>query len=125
MSIVDTFPGRLQIRGKARPASTACRVSRVNGPQLTWGGLRLAATSTRSSCCWWSARASARGNTSTGRRCSTACHGGEVSGEATATVRVIPDPTFDCTDVIGKVFDDATCNGYQDAGEKGLPGFAW
>jgi uncharacterized repeat protein (TIGR01451 family) len=44
------------------------------------------------------------------------------SGEATATVRVIPDPTFDCTDVIGKVFDDANRNGYQDAGEKGLPG---
>jgi uncharacterized repeat protein (TIGR01451 family)/fimbrial isopeptide formation D2 family protein len=45
-----------------------------------------------------------------------------ASGEATATVRVIPDPTFDCTDVIGKVFDDANRNGYQDAGEKGLPG---
>ena len=37
-----------------------------------------------------------------------------------ATVRVIPDPTFDCTDVIGKVFDDANRNGVQDAGEAGL-----
>jgi hypothetical protein len=45
-----------------------------------------------------------------------------ASSEATATVRVIPDPTFDCTDVIGKVFDDVNRNGYQDAGEKGLPG---
>ena len=41
---------------------------------------------------------------------------------ATATVRVIPDPTFDCTDVIGKVFDDRNLNGFQDAGEEGLPG---
>jgi len=41
---------------------------------------------------------------------------------ATATVRVIPDPTFDCTDVIGKVFDDRDLNGQQDAGERGLPG---
>jgi hypothetical protein len=40
---------------------------------------------------------------------------------ATATVRVVPDPTFDCTDVIGKVFDDANGNGHQDPGEKGLP----
>ena len=48
--------------------------------------------------------------------------GGSVSGEATATVRVIPDPTFDCTDVIGKVFDDRNLNGQQDAGERGLPG---
>ncbi len=47
---------------------------------------------------------------------------GEDSGIASATVRVIPDPTFDCTDIIGKVFDDANLNGYQDEGEKGLPG---
>ena len=30
-----------------------------------------------------------------------------LSGEATATVRVVPDPDFACTDVMGKVFDDA------------------
>jgi uncharacterized repeat protein (TIGR01451 family)/fimbrial isopeptide formation D2 family protein len=48
--------------------------------------------------------------------------GGAVSGEATATVRVIPDPDFDCTDVIGKVFDDRNLNGAQDEGEKGLYG---
>ena len=51
-----------------------------------------------------------------------AATGGTVSGEATATVRVIPDPDFDCTDVIGKVFDDGNLNGWQDPGEKGLPG---
>ncbi|MCA9502228.1 MAG: DUF11 domain-containing protein [Myxococcales bacterium] len=45
-----------------------------------------------------------------------------LSGEATATVRVVPDPTFDCTDVLGKVFDDANRNGVQDEGEAGLPG---
>jgi hypothetical protein len=47
---------------------------------------------------------------------------GSVSGEATATVRVIPDPTFDCTDVIGKVFDDRNLDGDQDADEDGLAG---
>ena len=41
---------------------------------------------------------------------------------AIATVRVIPDPDFDCTDIIGKVFDDANANVYPDSGEKGLPG---
>ena len=35
-------------------------------------------------------------------------------------MRVIPDPTFDCTDVIGKVFDDKNTNGYQDEGEPGI-----
>ena len=48
--------------------------------------------------------------------------GNAMSGEATATVRVVPDPTFDCTDVIGKVFMDANRNGRQDDGEDGLPG---
>ncbi|HKI50656.1 MAG TPA: hypothetical protein VJ995_01155 [Geothermobacteraceae bacterium] len=48
--------------------------------------------------------------------------GGAASGEATATVRVVPDPTFDCTDVIGKVFDDRDLNNRQDDGEPGLSG---
>jgi large repetitive protein len=48
--------------------------------------------------------------------------GGAVSGVASATVRVTPDPNFDCTDIIGKVFDDANANGYPDQDEKGLGG---
>lgn len=43
-----------------------------------------------------------------------------VSNTATATVRVVPDPTFDCSDLIGKVFDDQNANGYQDDGEPGI-----
>ena len=30
-------------------------------------------------------------------------------------------PTFDCADVIGKVFDDSNLNGYQDEAEAGIP----
>jgi len=48
--------------------------------------------------------------------------GRPVSGEATARVRVVPDQTFDCTDVFGKVFNDVNRNGVQDNGEEGLPG---
>lgn len=44
-----------------------------------------------------------------------------VSNIASATVRVVPDPTFDCSDIIGKVFDDRNANGYQDQGEPGIP----
>jgi hypothetical protein len=47
--------------------------------------------------------------------------GAEVSNVATATVRITGDPTFDCTDIIGKVFDDKNQNGAQDDGERGLP----
>jgi hypothetical protein len=34
----------------------------------------------------------------------------------------VPDPTFDCTDLTGKVFDDVNRNGLQDPGEGGLAG---
>ncbi|WP_394762659.1 SdrD B-like domain-containing protein [Phenylobacterium sp.] len=48
--------------------------------------------------------------------------GTPVSNVAAATVRITPDPTFDCPDIIGKVFDDKNANGYQDDGEPGIPG---
>jgi large repetitive protein len=44
----------------------------------------------------------------------------QVSNTATAAVRVVPDPTFDCSDIIGKVFDDKNANGYQDQDEPGI-----
>lgn len=45
-----------------------------------------------------------------------------ISNLATATVRVVADPTFECSDLIGTVYDDKNRNGYQDKGEPGLPG---
>ena len=45
-----------------------------------------------------------------------------MSGQASATVRIVPDPTFDCTDVTGKVFDDHNRNGVQEEGEAGIAG---
>ncbi len=43
-----------------------------------------------------------------------------LSDQATATVRLVADPTFDCTDVTGKVFDDENRNSVQDNDEPGL-----
>jgi uncharacterized repeat protein (TIGR01451 family) len=51
----------------------------------------------------------------------TGTAGTVISNVATATVRVAPDPTFDCPDLIGKVYDDRNFNGYQDEGEPGIP----
>jgi len=45
-----------------------------------------------------------------------------ISAIASDEVDVIPDPIFDCGDVIGKVFDDRNRNGYQDKGEPGIAG---
>jgi uncharacterized repeat protein (TIGR01451 family) len=48
--------------------------------------------------------------------------GNALSGQAAATVRVVPDADFACTDVIGKVFDDQNRDGTQQKGERGLAG---
>ena len=47
---------------------------------------------------------------------------GEVLATAQATVSIIEDATFDCSDIIGRVFDDKNASGYMDDGEPGLPG---
>jgi uncharacterized repeat protein (TIGR01451 family) len=47
--------------------------------------------------------------------------GRALSNIATAAVRVVPDALLDCTDVIGKVYDDKNANGAQDEGEPGIP----
>ena len=51
--------------------------------------------------------------------------GNALSGEATATVRVVPDTTFDCTDVIGKVFKDTNRNGVQEPAKTACPACVW
>ena len=45
-----------------------------------------------------------------------------LSNEAQAIVRISPDEIFDCSELIGKVYEDLDDDGYQDEGERGLPG---
>ena len=52
----------------------------------------------------------------------TDIRGGALSNLAQATVKIVADPLFDCTDIIGKVYDDRNKNGVQDEGEPGLKG---
>ncbi|MEJ6388769.1 DUF7507 domain-containing protein [Gymnodinialimonas ulvae] len=40
---------------------------------------------------------------------------GVIAGPATASVRILPEAVFDCSDVIGRVFDDLDADGFQDA----------
>ncbi|MEO9969600.1 MAG: hypothetical protein ABJG15_07180, partial [Hyphomonadaceae bacterium] len=45
-----------------------------------------------------------------------------LSNEAQAIVRISPDEIFDCSELIGKVYEDLDRDGYQDQGEPGVPG---
>src|SRR5262245_21052388 len=91
--------------------------------ELRWGGLTIAGTQSRTLKLLLIVGAGVTESEYVNRaQAMNTVEGSPMSGEATATVRVTADPTFDCTDVTGKVFNDANRNGIQDEGEKGLAG---
>lgn len=49
-------------------------------------------------------------------------NGNKISNTATATVSIIGDSLLDTASIIGKVFFDENGDGYQNEGEKGIPG---
>jgi uncharacterized repeat protein (TIGR01451 family)/fimbrial isopeptide formation D2 family protein len=123
LSIVDTFPSGFKYvphSGRmdgvpVEPVSTT--------RDLTWRGLSLATNTKRVIQLMLIVGSGVKEGKYVNRaQVFNDTTGGAASPLATATVRVIPDPTLDCSDVIGKVFDDVNLNGYQDEGEMGLPG---
>ena len=122
MSIVDTFPpGFKYVEGSSRVDGVAVEPAKTNR-NLTWNNLQVANGAPLTIRLLFIVGSGVSEGDYVNRAQVFHPVLGAASSEATATVRVIPDPNFDCTDVIGKVFDDVNRNGYQDAGEKGLPG---
>jgi uncharacterized repeat protein (TIGR01451 family) len=123
VSIVDRIPaGFKYVEGSALLDGVPTEPT-VTGLQLSWNGLIIAGTEVRTVKLLLAVGAGVTEGEYVNRaRVVNGITGSPMSGEATATVRVLPDPTFDCTDVIGKVFNDVNRNGWQDAGEAGLPG---
>lgn len=121
--VVDTLPpGFKYVEGSARFNGSAVEPVR-NGRDLRWGGLELATSQQHTiKLLLVVGSGVAEGEYVNTAQVINNTTGGSASGVATATVRVVPDPTFDCTDIIGKVFDDTNLNGYQDKNEKGLVG---
>jgi uncharacterized repeat protein (TIGR01451 family)/fimbrial isopeptide formation D2 family protein len=123
VSIVDRFPaGFKYVTGSARLNGNQAEPT-INGQEMVWDGLELQVNQSYTiQFLLVVGSGIAEGEYTNRAIVINAATGGTVSGEATATVRVIPDPDFDCTDVIGKVFEDQNLNGEQDSGEHGLFG---
>ncbi|UCC15059.1 MAG: DUF11 domain-containing protein, partial [Gammaproteobacteria bacterium] len=123
VSIIDRVPaGFSYVEGSALLDGVPTEPS-VLGRELRWDGLVIAGTEVRTVKLLLAVGAGVTEAEYMNRaQVVSSVTGGAMSGEATATVRVVPDPTFDCTDVTGKVFDDANRNGRQDQGERGLQG---
>ena len=45
-----------------------------------------------------------------------------ISNRGTAVISITPNAVFDCSELLGKVFEDTNRNGYQDENEPGVPG---
>jgi large repetitive protein len=123
VQIVDRFPaGFRYIKGSARLDGVPTEPT-VAGGMLVWNGVNFGSSDHRTIMLLLAVGAGVgEGEFVNRAQVMQGVTGQPLSGEATATVRVIPDQTFDCTDVFGKVFDDVNRNGFQDPGEKGLPG---
>lgn len=109
-------PGSAQIDGvKVEPTSS--------GRELHWSNLSFGSTGQHSIVLLLAVGSGvSQGEFVNRAQAMNAITGRAMSSEATATVRIVPDPTFDCTDVTGKVFNDANRNGLQESGEDGIPG---
>ena len=126
-SIIDNFPaGFKYIEGSARynNGTTEVQLEPVrNGLTLTWANIDLPVDQTQTFKLLLIVGAGVKeGPYSNKAHVFDTLTNTLASGTAVATVRVTADPDFDCSHVIGKVYDDKNLNGYQDTGEKGLSG---
>jgi uncharacterized repeat protein (TIGR01451 family) len=122
VSIVDRLPaGFTYVEGSALLDGVPT-VPSFAGGALSWSGLTIAGTEARTVKLLLAVGAGVSEGEYVNRAQAVNAAGNPMSGEATARVRVVADPTLDCTDVIGKVFNDANRNGLQDDGEDGLAG---
>ena len=123
VSIVDRFPaGFRYVEDSARLDDVATEPAIV-GRELLWSNLSLTQSGSHTIKLLLAVGAGVTEGEFVNRaQAASSLTGTAMSEEATATVRIVPDPTFDCTDVSGKVFDDSNRNGYQDGDETGLPG---
>jgi uncharacterized repeat protein (TIGR01451 family) len=123
LNVIDSFPaGFKYVAGSAR-VDGAESEPQVNGRQLAWSNLSLAVNAKITiKLLLVVGSGVGEGEYVNMAQVFNSLTNENFSGVASATVRVIPDPTFDCTDIIGKVFDDKNLNTVQDEGEKGLPG---
>ena len=123
INVIDRFPaGFRYIEGSARFDDQPLEPTIV-GRELIWSDFTLAVDGRHTIKLLLAPGAGVTEGEFVNRaQASNSILGSAISEEASATVRIIPDPTFDCTDVTGKVFNDGNRDGYQGVDEEGLAG---
>lgn len=111
VDLVDTLPpGFIYV-----PDSSSFAGEVSNGRRITWPGITIPASSSLTVTIEARILNGARsGDLVNTVELFDSTTGAPVAPPATATVRMLPEPVFDCGDVIGKVFEDHNGNGHQD-----------
>ena len=122
-TVTDVIPAGFRFRAGSGSVNGRKLDPTVNGRQLTWVHQHFAPGEKNTYTLVLTAGAGVLSGEFVNQAMAyNALTRGLISNVATATVRITADPTFDCPDLIGKVFDDTNANGVEDPGEKGIAG---
>ena len=122
-TVTDLIPPGFRFRAGSGSVNGQKLDPAVSGRQLSWTHLHFAAGEKKTFSLVLTAGAGVLGGEFVNQ--AMAYNGltqSLISNVASATVRITADPTFDCPDIIGKVFDDTNANGIEDPGERGIAG---
>jgi uncharacterized repeat protein (TIGR01451 family) len=122
-TVTDVIPAGFRFRAGSGSVNGSKLDPTVNGRQLTWAHQHFTPGEKKTDTLVLTAGAGVLSGEFVNQAMAyNALTKGLISNVATATVRITADPTFDCPDLIGKVFDDTNANGVEDPGEKGIAG---
>jgi uncharacterized repeat protein (TIGR01451 family) len=123
VQLVDRIPPGFKYRAGSARIDGIAAIPQIRGNELVWSNVNFDAGQQRNlSVLLVVSSGATEGKKTNYAFAFNPLADATISNIADATVRVIPDPNTDCTDIIGKVFDDKNANGYQDRGENGLAG---
>ncbi|MFS4439131.1 CshA/CshB family fibrillar adhesin-related protein [Paracoccaceae bacterium GXU_MW_L88] len=120
LKVIDELPSRIQYVEGSGVVDGSDQEPKINGRQLVWAPLDLAKGDKLTIT--FDARITVldAGESAVNRTWATDRNGEVISNVAEAEISREPEHVFDCTDVIGKVFDDRDSDGVQDEGEPGM-----
>jgi large repetitive protein len=122
VTIVDILPPGLKyVIGTASVDGVAAEPVKTDR-ELAWSGQIIPANGSRRYNLTVIVGAGVTGGEKVNTGVAETAAGTEISNRGTAVVSITANAVFDCSELLGKVFEDANRNGYQDKNEPGVPG---
>ncbi len=122
VTIVDILPPGLKyVIGTASVDGVAAEPVKTDR-ELAWSGQIIPANGSRRYNLTVIVGAGVTGGEKVNTGVAETAAGAEISNRGTAVVSITANAVFDCSELLGKVFEDANRNGYQDENEPGVPG---